>query len=264
MLSPSGALLPPTKLSDEQLRAIAEIQAAPSQVPPSRLGNWGDLAPGAPQGPARSTGDLLEGPSFASLRQKQLPGFVHEAEKPNPAKPVADVLRDFVHGGLHGVLKNRGVGMPKWMDELAGFLQRDDVNTAMGVVGGPPSSKLSPIIKRPSDVPLLPAPERRLALPPPRPAQAAIGSDTARSPPDLAGSAATAPAAPAEAPPLANAPAAPGPPSPVGPAAVTAAMGRTGRTVGASGSAEKRDRAVGRRPSWQVRHLRSNGPERHT
>ena len=138
--------------------------------------------------------NLLTLRSFAPVRQQpweRLPGFVHEAEQPNPAKPVLDALRDFAHGGLHDVLKNRGVAMPQWADNLAAFLQRDDVNTAIGMTDGLPPTKAGAIIKRPSgaadlaspapaapqatppwltpsNVPLLPPPEPRLALPPPQ------------------------------------------------------------------------------------------------
>ena len=83
----------------------------------------------------RSAKEIREEMTRAGLLEDQS-SMTHQAETPNPARPYIDAGRQFLHGGISEVLTNRGVALPEWSNRLAGALNSDAANTALGTMMG--------------------------------------------------------------------------------------------------------------------------------
>jgi hypothetical protein len=60
--------------------------------------------------------------------------MTHQAEQPNPARPIIDAARAFAGGGLQGVANTQGVSTPEWSQRLGAVLSSPEANAALGVM----------------------------------------------------------------------------------------------------------------------------------
>jgi hypothetical protein len=62
--------------------------------------------------------------------------LTHKQLQPNTAAPFLRDAAAFARGGLHDVLKQRGVPMPAWLDQGAAVFNNPDLNEALGITMG--------------------------------------------------------------------------------------------------------------------------------
>jgi len=60
--------------------------------------------------------------------------MTHQAEQPNPARPVIDAAKAFATGGLQGVANKQGVATPAWSQRAGEVLTSPAANAALGMI----------------------------------------------------------------------------------------------------------------------------------
>jgi hypothetical protein len=85
--------------------------------------------------PIQKISDVV--PSTSSLTSELTPEqqqqMTHQAPGPDVTAPFKQTVAAFLKGGIGQVLKDKGIELPKGFAEVHDFLQREDVNTALGM-----------------------------------------------------------------------------------------------------------------------------------